>query len=194
MDSFWGVSPWRWPGPSQPIRGWRLNQLWSIPEAPQLWEHQDRAYHRHVLSKISHSEGPLKWQMGLLYSESQVGWGSCHWLGHKSKVVSTAAVWTKRMTQLYFALLECVCYSSQMLHFGFQSSFVCFASADMMITQRDNDNDFFYLHLPSGQTPQSPSSSHQHHLTSPTMKASTSYFSSWCSVPERLWNQGHTWA
>lgn len=49
MDSFWGVSPRRWPGPSQPIRGWRLNQLWSVPEAPRLWEHQDRAYHRHVL-------------------------------------------------------------------------------------------------------------------------------------------------
>ncbi|XP_070761390.1 transforming growth factor beta regulator 1 isoform X1 [Enoplosus armatus] len=30
----------------------------------------------------------------------------------------------------------------------------------------------------TGQTPQSPSSSHQHHLTSPTMKPSTSYFSS----------------
>lgn len=32
-------------------------------------------------------------------------------------------------------------------------------------------------HIP-GQTPQSPSSSHQHHLTSPTMKPTTSYFSS----------------
>ncbi|XP_042270395.1 transforming growth factor beta regulator 1 [Thunnus maccoyii] len=30
----------------------------------------------------------------------------------------------------------------------------------------------------TGQTPQSPSSSHQHHLTSPTMKPSTSYYSS----------------
>ncbi|XP_041850927.1 transforming growth factor beta regulator 1 isoform X2 [Melanotaenia boesemani] len=30
----------------------------------------------------------------------------------------------------------------------------------------------------TGQTPQSPNSSHQHHLTSPTMKPSTSYFSS----------------
>uniref|UniRef100_UPI003AAA3FBE transforming growth factor beta regulator 1 n=1 Tax=Centroberyx gerrardi TaxID=166262 RepID=UPI003AAA3FBE len=30
----------------------------------------------------------------------------------------------------------------------------------------------------TGQTPQSPGSSHQHHLTSPTMKPSTSYFSS----------------
>ncbi|XP_026230220.1 transforming growth factor beta regulator 1 [Anabas testudineus] len=30
----------------------------------------------------------------------------------------------------------------------------------------------------AGQTPQSPSSSHQHHLTSPTMMPSTSYFSS----------------
>ncbi|KAK9520603.1 hypothetical protein VZT92_020476 [Zoarces viviparus] len=30
----------------------------------------------------------------------------------------------------------------------------------------------------TGQAPQSPSSSHQHHLTSPTMKPSTSYFSS----------------
>ncbi|XP_010755426.2 transforming growth factor beta regulator 1 isoform X1 [Larimichthys crocea] len=30
----------------------------------------------------------------------------------------------------------------------------------------------------AGQTPQSPSSSHQHHLTSPTMKPSTSYFNS----------------
>ncbi|XP_056297984.1 transforming growth factor beta regulator 1 isoform X2 [Pseudoliparis swirei] len=30
----------------------------------------------------------------------------------------------------------------------------------------------------TGQTPQSPSSSHQHHLTSPTMKPSTSYFNS----------------
>nr|XP_019950837.1 PREDICTED: transforming growth factor beta regulator 1 isoform X1 [Paralichthys olivaceus]XP_019950838.1 PREDICTED: transforming growth factor beta regulator 1 isoform X1 [Paralichthys olivaceus]XP_019950839.1 PREDICTED: transforming growth factor beta regulator 1 isoform X1 [Paralichthys olivaceus] len=30
----------------------------------------------------------------------------------------------------------------------------------------------------TGQTPHSPSSSHQHHLTSPTMKPSTSYFSS----------------
>uniref|UniRef100_A0A673BQ96 Transforming growth factor beta regulator 1 n=1 Tax=Sphaeramia orbicularis TaxID=375764 RepID=A0A673BQ96_9TELE len=35
-----------------------------------------------------------------------------------------------------------------------------------------------FYHLSSGQTPQSPSSSHQHHLTSPTMKPSTSYFSS----------------
>ncbi|XP_056139437.1 transforming growth factor beta regulator 1 isoform X2 [Lampris incognitus] len=33
-------------------------------------------------------------------------------------------------------------------------------------------------HIISGQTPQSPSSSHQHHLTSPTMKPSGSYFSS----------------
>lgn len=39
--------------------------------------------------------------------------------------------------------------------------------------------------LLSGQTPQSPSSSHQHHLTSPTMKPSTSYYSSWCWTQRR---------
>lgn len=74
MDPFWGVSPWRWPGPSQPIRGWRLNQLWSVPEAPRLWEHQDRAYHRHVLS-IKVTDGfTVQWVTGWLGGGVVIGW------------------------------------------------------------------------------------------------------------------------
>lgn len=73
MDPFWGVSPRRWPGPSQPIRGWRLNQLWSVPEAPRLWEHQDRAYHRHVLS-IKVTDGfTVQWVTGWL-GGVVIGW------------------------------------------------------------------------------------------------------------------------
>lgn len=47
MDTFWGVSPRRRPGSSQPIRGRCLSQLWGLPETPGLWwQHQDGAHNR----------------------------------------------------------------------------------------------------------------------------------------------------
>lgn len=188
MDSFWGVSPRRWPGPSQPIRGWRLNQLWSVPEAPRLWEHQDRAYHRHVLS-IKVTDGfTVQWVTGWM-GGLVIGWDTNQKLCQQ--LLSEQSRW-----------LSCtlLCWSVFVIHHVTDVT-LWISKQFCLFCQRWHDDYsawqwrwLLYLHLPSGQTPQSPSSSHQHHLTSPTMKASTSYFSSWCSVLEHLWNQGHTWA
>lgn len=188
MDPFWGVSPRRWPGPSQPIRGWCLNQLWSVPEAPRLWEHQDRAYHRHVLS-IKVTDGfTVQWVTGWLGGggSSLVGTqikncvnSCCLNKADDSAVLCSAGVCLLFITDVTPWILKQFCLFCQRWHDDYSAW---------------QWRWLLYLHLPSGQTPQSPSLSHQHHLTSPTMKASTSYFSSWCSVPEHLWNQGHTWA
>lgn len=117
-----------------------------------------------------------KFTLALLYSESQVGLvvgtqvKKCVNKANDSAALCSAVIRHRCWISKWFYLFCQCCHEYPAWHWQWH----------------------LFLPLPSGQTPQSPSSSHQHHLTSPTMKPSTSYFSSWYSALEQLWNQGHT--